>query len=223
MPSRASVCTSTASACSRNSSTSIAVTVSRASSFSSRPRPSVVSISSPGMQATSNHDTRRVNTALNQHEVSVRSRNQYSVVGDSGKVVRALEVHAGPPGGAVARRWAQETRVGSGATGAADESRTGASLSARALRAGFHDAAGTDGGHDSFRAEHRQTGQLDDARVVRALPHGAGLCASGPRRNWKTSSAPLASSATRRPRSSASGRPWSNGSTARCRRPWPNW
>jgi len=33
--------------------------------------------------------------ALHQHEVSARSRNQYSVVGDNGKVVRALEVVIG--------------------------------------------------------------------------------------------------------------------------------
>lgn len=31
--------------------------------------------------------------ALHQHEVSVRSRNQYSVVGDSGKVVRAYPAY----------------------------------------------------------------------------------------------------------------------------------
>jgi hypothetical protein len=36
--------------------------------------------------------------AFNQHEVSARSRNQYSVVGDSGKVVGALEVHVSPSG-----------------------------------------------------------------------------------------------------------------------------
>jgi hypothetical protein len=35
---------------------------------------------------------------FNQHEVSARSRNQYSVVGDSGKVVRTLEVPVGTSG-----------------------------------------------------------------------------------------------------------------------------
>jgi hypothetical protein len=45
----------------------------------------------PGMRATSNHNTRRVNMA----KVSARSRNQYSVVGDSGKGVWTLEINAG--------------------------------------------------------------------------------------------------------------------------------
>jgi len=73
--------------------------------------------------------------ALNQHEVSVRSRNQYSVVGDSGKVVPALQVNAGQA------RSRRDPALGGrnparfGATGPAHESRTGASISARLLRA----------------------------------------------------------------------------------------
>src|SRR6185312_14617646 len=181
MPSRASVWTSTASACSRNSSTSLAVTVSVASSFSSRPSPSVASISSPGTQATSNHDTRRVNMP----KVSVRSRNQYSVVGDSGKVVRPRQAEAGGargrPGPALVR--GNPSRLG--ATGAADESRTGAGVSERVLRAGFHIAARVDGGHHPLGAEHRQTGEPDDAGRVREISDGTGLREGGSHRIGK--------------------------------------
>ena len=114
MPSRASVCTSTASACSRNSSTSVAVTLSGPAPFRAAPAPASRASAAPERRAASNHDTRRVNMALHQHEVSARSRNQYSVVGDSGKVVRALQVRrpASSPAADLARRWSDETRLG---------------------------------------------------------------------------------------------------------------
>jgi hypothetical protein len=57
IPSRANVRTSIGSACSRNSATSLAVTVSLTKPASSRPSPKVASISNPGMNATSNQDT----------------------------------------------------------------------------------------------------------------------------------------------------------------------
>jgi len=69
-------------------------------------------------------------------KVSARSRNQYSVVGESGKAVRAFQVNAsrGNP-----------SRFG--AAGTTDESDPGAGVSRSALRARFHLAAGIDGCH----------------------------------------------------------------------------
>ena len=71
--------------------------------------------------------------ALYQHEVSVRSRNQYSVVGDSGKVVQALQVNAGQAPGRRGAALGRRNPTRFGATGATDESLTGPSISTRTL------------------------------------------------------------------------------------------
>ncbi|CKR04564.1 Uncharacterised protein [Mycobacterium tuberculosis] len=155
------------------------MTVSRARNLSSRPNPRVASINNPGTQATSNHDTRRVNMASNQHEVSVRSRNQYSVVGDSGEVI---QIEASGACRRRARALVCRNPARLGATGAANESRFGTGISARILRAGLHHAARASRGNHTFGAEHRQTGEFDDASLVRAVSDGTGLRPGGSHR-----------------------------------------
>lgn len=58
MPSRARVFISAASASRKNSATSLAVTVSSTKPDSSRCSPKVANISNPGINPTSNQDTR---------------------------------------------------------------------------------------------------------------------------------------------------------------------
>lgn len=58
--------------------------------------------------------------ASNQHEVSVRSRNQYSVVGDSGEVI---QIEASGACRRRARALVCRNPARLGATGAANESR----------------------------------------------------------------------------------------------------
>lgn len=68
--------------------------------------------------------------ASNQHEVSVRSRNQYSVVGDSGEVI---QIEASGACRRRARALVCRNPARLGATGAANESRFGTGISARIL------------------------------------------------------------------------------------------
>lgn len=107
--------------------------------------------------------------ASNQHEVSVRSRNQYSVVGDSGEVI---QIEASGACRRRARALVCRNPARLGATGAANESRFGTGISARILRAGLHHAARASRGNHTFGAEHRQTGEFDDASLVRAVSDG---------------------------------------------------
>src|ERR1700686_1185423 len=155
MPSRASVLMSPGWACARNSATSAAPTAPAFNELSRRSSPKVANISNPGMSATKSHDTRRSKHAEGLNAIT-KSHRSVPLQGDRGQAHPTRRPALG-----------HRDAPGPGATGPADESYTGTSLSPRLLRAGLHQSAGAHGRHHLVGAKHRQACEPHDARAVR--------------------------------------------------------
>ena len=142
--------------------------------------PKVANISNPGMNATSNHDTRsEVNTAeglsgiTNCHRsAQVCSQTMSDPLSTLSFVtVGETSADSRQPPSRLARLIAevgQRDPPRSGPPRPPDESHTGAGLSACLLRAGLHQSARADGRHHPVGAEHRQAGQPHHPGVVQA-------------------------------------------------------